>query len=98
MAVPVGLASDVAVHGGGPCRLASEAALHESRFTFPLLTFAPLRPWPTAKGGDGAESALREILPSGVHTREAVGGPGLGADTVVDEEKASGIVFFFDRF
>ena len=45
-----------------------------------------------------AFASLREILSSGIHTREAVGGPGLGADTVVDEEKTSGIVFFFDRF
>jgi hypothetical protein len=29
---------------------------------------------------------------------EAVGGPNLGADTVVYEEKAGGIVFFFDGF
>ena len=30
--------------------------------------------------------------------RKAVGAPGFGADAVVDEEKAGGIVFFFDGF
>jgi hypothetical protein len=45
-----------------------------------------------------AFAALREILSSGFQECEAVGGPGLGADAVVDEEKAGGIVFFFDGF
>jgi hypothetical protein len=45
-----------------------------------------------------AFAALREILSSRFQAGEAVGGPGLGADAVVDEEKAGGIVFFFDGF
>jgi hypothetical protein len=45
-----------------------------------------------------AFAALREILSLGFRAREAVGAPGLGSDAVVYEEKAGGIVFFFDGF
>ena len=45
-----------------------------------------------------AFAALREILSLGFRAREAVGAPVLGADAVVYEEKAGGIVFFFDGF
>ena len=45
-----------------------------------------------------AFAALREILSLGFRAREAVGAPVLGADAVVYEEKAGGIVFFFDSF
>jgi hypothetical protein len=45
-----------------------------------------------------AFAALREILCLGFRAREAVGAPGLGSDAVVYEEKAGGIVFFFDGF
>jgi hypothetical protein len=52
------------------------------------------------QGGDpyglASEAALHEWLLFAA--REAVGGPGFGADAVVDEEKAGGIVFFFDVF
>jgi hypothetical protein len=55
------------------------------------------------RGGDpyglASEAALQGGAPSVlVQSREAVGGPGLGADAVVYEEKAGGIVFFFDGF
>jgi len=43
-------------------------------------------------------SASWGVTPSGFQAGEAVGGPIFGADTVVDEEKAGGIVFFFDGF
>jgi hypothetical protein len=45
-----------------------------------------------------AFAALREILSLGFRAREAVRAPGLGSDAVVYEEKAGGIVFFFDGF
>ncbi len=51
--------------------------------------------WPSSVGL-ASEAALHEWLLFAA--REAVGGPGFGADAVVDEEKAGGIVFFFDVF
>lgn len=47
----------------------------------------------------GPAAAGRRLLRlSGLQAGEAVGSPSLGADAVVDEEKAGGIVFFFDVF
>ena len=54
------------------------------------------KPWVATPRPRKRGSAPRGVLR--FQTREAVGGPIFGADTVVDEEKAGGIVFFFDVF
>jgi hypothetical protein len=41
---------------------------------------------------------LFAAIPSSRLVCKSIGGPILGADAVVDEEKAGGIVFFFDGF